>query len=218
MKIRGFWGTACVIFLFAFLTGCAGTPVRDAVRVDLKLPVGTTEGSQFTGIRYPFKVSAPANWKIATEYPKFMVDLGYHKEGLEESEVFLFNPQTQSNLQIDFTPAGRYATFDQAKMEGLVDSVTAEVEDEVKEHFGKDVKVAHGPTEAVNLKGVPFAAKKYSTFKAQGQTREQGWIYAFTEPYQIFILYLVMEKDGENDRKAIKEILNSFEYIPAGKK
>ena len=46
-----------------------------------------------------------------------MVDLGYHKEGLEESEVFLFNPQTQSNLQIDFTPAGRYATFDQQKME-----------------------------------------------------------------------------------------------------
>ena len=218
MKARRFFGIVAVIFLFAFLTGCAGTPVRDAAKVDLKLPVGSIEGNQFTGLRYPFKVSAPANWKIATEYPKFMVDLGYHKEGLEESEVFLFNPQTQSNLQIDFTPAGRYATFDQQKMERLVDSVTGEVADEVKEHFGKDVKVTNGPTEPVSLKGVPFAAKKYSTFQVQGQTREQGWIYAFTEPYQIFILYLVMEKEGADDRKAIKEVLDSFEYIPAGKR
>jgi hypothetical protein len=217
MKARRLLEAAAVIILFAFLTGCAGTPVRDAIKVDMKLPVGTVEGNQFTGARYPFKVSAPANWIIATEYPKFMVDLGYHKEGLEDSEVFLFNPQSQSNLQIDFTPAGRYAIFDQEKMEGLVNSVTAEVEDEVKEHFGKEVKVTHGSTEPVNLKGVPFAAKKYSTFKVQGQTREQGWIYAFTEPYQIFILYLVMEKDGENDRRAVKEILDSFEYTP-GKK
>jgi len=218
MKATRFLRIASVIFLFAFLSGCAGTPVRDAVKVDLKLPVGAVEGNQFTGARFPFKVSAPANWKIATEYPKFMVDLGYHKEGLEESEVFLFNPQTQSNLQIDFTPAGRYATFDQQKMESLVNSVTGEVEDEVKEHFGKEVKVTPGPTESVTLKGVPFAAKKFSTFKVQGQTREQGWIYAFTEPYQIFILYLVMEKEGADDRKALKEILDSFEYIPAGKK
>ena len=218
MKTRRFWGIPAVIFLLAFLTGCAGTPVRDAIKVDLKVPVGNIDGNQFTGLRFPFKVSAPANWKIATEYPKFMVDLGYHKEGLEESEVFLFNPQTQSNLQIDFTPAGRYATFDQQKMEKLVDSVTGEVEDEVKEHFGKDVKVTNGPTEPVHLRGVPFAAKKYSTFQIQTQKREQGWIYAFTEPYQIFILYLVMEKEGMDDRKAVKEILDSFEYLPAGKK
>ena len=206
------------IVLFVFLSGCAGIPVRDAVKVDVNLPVGTVEGNQFTGVRYPFKVSAPGGWKIVTEYPKFMMDLGYHKEGLEESEVFLFNPQTQSNLQIDFTAAGRYSTFDQGKMEILVNSVTGEVEDEVKEHFGKDVKVTHGPTEAVALKGVSFAARKYSTFKVEGQTREQGWIYAFSEPYQIFILYLIMEKDAGNDRKTIKAILDSFEYIPVAKK
>ena len=218
MKTSRFLGVAAVIFLFVFLTGCAGTPVREAVKVDLKLPVGAVEGNQFTGARYPFKVSAPPAWKIATEYPKFMIDLGYHKEGLEESEVFLFNPQTQSNLQIDFTPAGRYSTFDQAKMENLVNSVTGEVEDEVKEHFGKEVKVTPGPTEGVALKGVPFAAKKYSTFKVKGQTREQGWLYAFTEPYQIFILYLVVGEDAESDRRAIRQILDSFEYTPPAKK
>lgn len=217
MKSKRFWGAAAVILIFAFLAGCAGTPVRDSVKVDLKVPVGNIDGNRFTGLRFPFSVSAPGNWKIATEYPKFMVDLGYHKEGLEESEVFLYNPATQSNLQIDFTPAGRYSTFDQQKMETLVDSVTGEVADEVKEHFGKDVKIANGPTEPVNLKGIPFAAKKYATFRVQGQTREQGWIYAFTEPYQVFILYLVMEKEGVDDRKAVKEILDSFEYIP-GKK
>jgi hypothetical protein len=73
----------------------------------MKLPVGTVEGNQFRVARYPSKVSAPGDWKIATEYPNVMVYLGYHKEGLKESEVFLFNPQTQSNLQVDFTPAGR---------------------------------------------------------------------------------------------------------------
>lgn len=218
MKTRRSLGIAAIIFLMACLTGCAGTPVRDAVKVDLKIPVGNIDGNQFTGLRFPFKVSAPPGWKIAMEYPKFMLDLGYHKEGLEESEVFLFNPQTLSNLQIDFTPAGRYATFDQQKMEILVESVTGEVADEVKEHFGKDVKITNGPTEPAHLKGVPFAAKKYSTFPVKGQMREQGWIYAFTEPYQIFILYLVMEKEGVDDRRAIKEILNSFEYIPTGKK
>jgi len=217
MKAKRFMVAAIAVLILAFLAGCAGTPVRDAVKVDLKLPVGTIEGNQFTGARFPFKVSAPPGWKISMEYPKFMIDLGYHKEGLEESEVFLFNPQTQSNLQIDFTPAGRYATFDQGKMENLVNSVTGEVEDEVKEHFGKEVKVTHGPTAAVPLKGVPFAAKKSSAFRVKGETREQGWIYAFTEPYQIFILYLVMEREGADDRKAIKEILDSFEYMP-GKK
>jgi hypothetical protein len=52
----------------------------------------------------------------------------------------------------------------------------------------------------------------------KGQVREQGWLYAFAEPYQIFILYMIMEKEGSNDRAAFKAILDSFEYIPAEKK
>jgi hypothetical protein len=44
--------------------------------------------------------------------------------------------------------------------------------------------------------------------------REHGWIYAFAEPYQIFIIYMRLEKEGVDDRPAIKAILDSFEYIP----
>ncbi len=84
--------------LLVFSAACAGVPVREAVKVDLSVPVGKIEGNQFTGIRYPFKVAAPPNWRLSTEYPKFMIELGYDKEGLEESQVFIFNPVTESNL------------------------------------------------------------------------------------------------------------------------
>jgi hypothetical protein len=43
--------------------------------------------------------------------------------------------------------------------------------------------------------------------------REQGWIYGFTEPYQIFILYIIMEKEGAKDRQDMKKVLDSFEVI-----
>jgi hypothetical protein len=43
--------------------------------------------------------------------------------------------------------------------------------------------------------------------------REHGWVYAFAEPYQIFIIYMVVEKEGVDDHPAIKAILDSFEVI-----
>ena len=70
-----------------------------------------------------------------------------------------------------------------------------------------------GPTEPVSLKGVQYAAKKYVTYTLKGLKREQGWIYGFTEPYQIFILHTILEKEGANDRKDLKKILDSFEFI-----
>src|SRR3990172_249515 len=98
-----------IISSLIVLVGCAAVPVREAAKVDLSLPVGKIEKNQFMGIRYPFKVSAPSHWKISTEYPAFMLEeLGYEKPGLEESELFIFNPSTKSNLQIDFVPADRY--------------------------------------------------------------------------------------------------------------
>jgi len=209
---KGSW-IPIIILLLVFSAGCAATPVRDAVKVDLSVPVGKIEGNQFTGIRFPFKVSAPPNWQVTTKYPKFLLDLGFEKEGLEESQVFIFNPATQSNLQIDFTPAGRYSTFDQAKMEWITTAAGSSFKSEFQKDYGKNAKFEISSTEPYSLKGVPFAAKKYTTYTIKGLKREHGWVYAFAEPYQIFIIYMVVEKEGVNDRQAIKEILDSFEVI-----
>jgi len=199
--------------LLTFAVGCA-IPVREAVKVDLKTPVGKIEGNQFTGIRYPFKVTAPAGWQISTQYPKFMIDLGYEKEGLGSSEVFIFNPETQSNLQIDFEAADRYTAFDQRLISDLATAATGSFKEELEKDYGKDVKAEIAPTATITLKGVAYAAKKYATYTLKGTKRNQGWIYAFAEPYQIFILYQVLEKHGKDDYAGIKAILESFEYIP----
>jgi len=202
-----------ILLLLVFAVGCA-IPVREAVKVDMKAPVGKIEGNQFTGIRYPFNVAAPPGWQVTTQYPKFMIDLGYDKEGLEASAVFLFNPATQSNLQIDFEAADRYSTFSQKSIEALTTAATGSFQEELEKDLGRGAKAEIGPTEPVTLKGVPYAAKKYATYTAKGVKREQGWIYAFAEPYQIFILYLILDKEWKNDHEAFKAILDSFEYIP----
>ncbi|NWG05032.1 MAG: hypothetical protein HXY44_19455 [Syntrophaceae bacterium] len=202
-----------IIFSLTLIVGCAGIPVREAVKVDLNAPVGKIEGNQFTGIRFPFNVSALPGWKVTTEIPSFMVELGYEKPGLEETEVFIFNPSTQSNIQFDFTPAGRYATFSQQSIESLITLGMGSFKQELQEEYGKDIQVEIAPTEAISLKGVQFAAKKFATYTVKGVKREQGWIYGFTEPYQIFILYMILEKEGANDQQDIKKILESFEVL-----
>ena len=204
-----------LLILTAVLYGCTGVPVREAAKVDMSLPVGEIAGSQFTGIRYPFKVSAPPGWQMATKYPDFMVALGYEKDGLEESELFIFNPVTQSNVQIDLTPAGRYTSFSQGLMEGLVSAAgTDSFIEEIEEAYGKEAQPVIAPTEAIRLKGVPYAAKKYATYTLKGVKREQGWVYAFSEPYQMFILYMLLDTGGTKDQDALKAIFDSFEYIP----
>jgi hypothetical protein len=91
--------------------------------------------------------------------------------------------------------------------------VTGIFEDEMKSQYGNDVKAEISPTEKIDLKGVPYAAKKYGIYTHEGETWEQGWIYGFSEPYQIFILYMINESKGSNDRAELKTILDSFEYI-----
>lgn len=206
-------GIAIIISLFLLLAGCAGIPVREEVKVDLKLPVGKIEGNQFTGIRYPFKVLAPPHWQVTTKYPEFMLKLGFDKEGLEESEVFVFNPTTQSNLQIDFTPAGRYSKFDQKEIEWLTTAAGGSFKSEFQKEYGENTPFEISSTEKYSLKGAPYAAKRYATYTIKGVKREHGWIYAFAEPYQIFIIYMIVEKEGADDRQAIKTILDSFEVI-----
>ena len=207
-----------ISFFIVLLVGCATTaPVRPALKEDLKIPVGKIEGNQFTGIRYPFNVSAPANWKMTTEFPDFLEDLGYGRPSpmdQEQTELYVYHPKTKSTIQFDFTPAGRYTTFSQEKIERLVTTATDSLKSEIEEDYGKGVKVEVDPTEPISLKGVPFAAGKYATYTAKGLKREQGWIYGFSEPHQIFILYVILEREGSNDRQDIRKILDSFEVIP----
>ncbi len=208
--------SVAIILFLILLVGCAGAPVRPVLKEDLSVPSGKIEGNQFTGIRYPFNVSTPPHWTMTTQFPDFMQELGYEKPSptdKEQTELYAYNPQTKSNMQFDFTPAGRYAMFTQEKMEWLVTSVTDGFKSEIEKDYGSGVKVELGPTEPVSLKGVQFAAKKYATYTVGGVKREQGWIYGFTEPYQIFILYMILEKEGTNDRQDIKKILDSFEVI-----
>ena len=208
----------CVIFLsFVLLAGCMGPPVREPVKLDLSVPVGKIEDNQFVGIRYPFKVSAPPNWRLTMEAPDFMESLGYDREGLKESQVFVFNPITQSNLQIDFTPAGRYSKFSQESIEWITTAATGSFKEELEKDYGKEVNVQYSQTAPYSLKGVPYAAKKYATYTLKGVKREQGWIYAFAEPYQIFILYMILENEGSaegaKDRESLKKTLDSFEVF-----
>jgi len=202
-----------IVLIFLFLAGCDGCPVREEIKVDRSLSVGKIEGSQFVGIRFPFNISAVPHWKVTTEIPDFMEELGYGRGGLESSQLFLFNPSTHSNLQIDFEPAGRRARFSQAMIERLANMVTEATVSDLKGDYGKDLQVEVGPTEPVSLKGVQYAAKKYVTYSLKGVKREQGWIYAFAEPYQIFILYMILEKAGTSDREDMRKILDSFEVI-----
>jgi hypothetical protein len=212
-------GLLSISLLFLFLVGCATaipSPVREALQEDLKVPVGKIEGNQFFGIRYPFSVSVPTNWKMTPEFPDFLEELGYDKPSPmdeEQTELYVYNPETKSNMQFDFTPAGRYFIFNQEKIERLVTAAADILKSEIENAYGKGVKVEVGPTEPVSLKGVPFGAKKYGTYTIKGVKREQGWIYGFTEPHQIFILYLILEKEGTNDHQDMKKILDSFEVI-----
>jgi hypothetical protein len=206
---------ATILFLIP-LVGCAEIPVRPMLQEDIHVPSGKIEGNQFTGIRYPFNVSVPPDWKMTMEFPDFLQELGYDKPSptdKEQTELYAYNPETRSNMQFDFTPAGRYATFNQKKMERLVTAATDCLMSEIEKDYGKAVKVEVSPTEPISLKGVQFAAKKYSIYTVRGVKREQGWIYGFTEPYQIFILYMMLEKEGKNDRQDMKKILDSFEVL-----
>src|SRR4030043_1161015 len=114
--------TLMMIVLCVFLFGGAGTPVRPALQENISAPAGKVEGDQFIGIRHPFKVSVPPPWKLTTEFPGFLEELGYDKPfstDKEQTEVYAYHPETKSNISFDFTPAGRYATFNQKKMEIL---------------------------------------------------------------------------------------------------
>src|SRR4030042_3190218 len=205
---------AVILLITLFIGGCAGLPVRDEVKVDLSLPVGKIEGNTFHGIRYPFKVSLPSShWQFSLEGPDFMESLGFKRPGLEESELFLINPATKSNIQIDLTPAGRRARFSQKLIQIITGTGAGGLVEELRMEHGRDFAVEVGPTILYKLKGVQYAAQQSVKYKI-GETRIiHGWVYGFAEPYQIFIIYMVLEKEGYVDLKDIMKILSSFEMI-----
>jgi len=131
----------------------------------------------------------------------------------EVTELYLFNPATQSSVQIDFTPADRYTVFSQRQIERLTDLGAGSFKEELEEEYGKDIEARVTPSEPVKLKGVQYAAMRTANYAVKGEERDQGWIYGFTEPYQIFILYQLINKPGSDDRQALKDILDSFEVM-----
>jgi hypothetical protein len=204
--------------LLVLLSGCAYIPARPALQENISISPGKIERNQFTGTRYAFNVSVPPPWILTTEFPDFLEKLGYDRPfstDKEQTEVYAYHPETKSNINFDMTPADRYTRFSQNMIESLTASVTKNITSDLEKERGKGVAdVVVGPTEPYSLKGIRYAAKKYVTYTFEGLRREQGWIYGFTEPYQIFILYMILEKEGTNDRQDLKKILDSFEFVP----
>jgi hypothetical protein len=165
-----------VASLFVLLFGCAYIPVRPALQENITLPAGKIEGNRFTGIRYTFNVSVPPHWKVTTEFPDFLEQLGYDRPfstDKEQTELYAYNPETKSNINFDFTPTGRYARFNQKNIELLTSYATTSMQAELDKEFGKGaIKPDFSPTEPFSLKGVEYAAKKMHLYgKRQKRNR-----------------------------------------------
>ncbi len=209
---KGLWNWILLAIVLSLVASCA-LAVRQAYKVDESLPIGTVQGDFFVGQRFPFKVKIPPGWQGDTKYPEFLAEQGYGREGLKETPFFLFNSRTESSIQFDFSPAGRTARFDQETIEYLVRSSGRSLAAEVHEGHGKSTPIQLSKVTPVPLKGVPYAARMSAQLVIKGDRREQGWIYAFAEPYQIFILYLITGQNRDADREALRQALSSFEYL-----
>ncbi len=202
-----------MVVLFLSLVSACSVPVREAYKVDESLPIGSIQGDSFVGQRFPFKIKIPVGWQATTQYPDFLVEQGYGLEGLKATPFFLFNPQTKSSLQVDFSPARRTARFSQKTMEALVRMGGGSLASEIHEEHGEDTPIKVSEVVPIRLKGVPYAARMWAELTVKGEPREQGWIYAFAEPYQIFILYLITGEKSDMDKGSLEQALSSFEYL-----
>jgi len=209
---RMFWFRAGILILFIFSLSACATPIRPAFKVDESLPSGNIQGDTFIGQRFPFKVKIPLGWQGTTQYPEFLVEQGYGREGLKATPFFLFNPQTKSSVQFDFSPAGRTVRFDQEMIEYLTQASGQSLVAEVHQEHDKGSPVQLSKVAPVQLKGVPYAARMSAQYTVKGKWREQGWVYAFAEPFQIFILYLITGERRDADKYALEQALSSFEY------
>ena len=210
---RMFWFRAGILILLIFSLSACAIPIRPAFKVDESLSIGNIQGDKFIGQRFPFKVKIPSGWQGTTQYPEFLVEQGYGREGLKATPFFLFNPQTKSSVQFDFSPAGRTVRFSQEMIEALVRMSGGGLVSEIHEEHGKGTPMKLSKAAPIQLKGVPYAARMSATMTIKGEAREQGWIYAFAEPFQIFIMYLITDEDRAADQGALDQALSSFEYL-----
>ncbi|GAB4260585.1 MAG: hypothetical protein Kow0092_09510 [Deferrisomatales bacterium] len=204
----------------ALAAACAPPPVRQVAVLDPSQPLGRVEGKRFVGTQVPVTVSAEGTpWLLSTSYPRFLLDQGYEEAGLRQSQIFAWNPATRSSLQISLSPAGPYDRFSQSSIEWLTSIAVGGMEAELDEAYGKGrYTVTHGTAQAFHLEGVPYAARNHSVYRSGQEARENGWIYAFAEPFQIFILYQLQDPEDEADRAALETILSSFRYRPPARK
>ncbi len=207
-------GVALLSFLLVPLA-CGPKAVRRVAVLDDSVPVGTVEADRFVGKRVPFSIStAGTGWRIATEAPGWLVEQGYEEEGLSQSQVFLFDPATRSSIQISLSPADAYSTFSQEGMEWLAGFVGGTMPGELDAEFGPGkYTLRQEPAAPARLEGVPYAARAAAAYDAGDVRRENGWIYGFAEPFQIFILYQLNDR---KDRGDVEAILATFRYEGGG--
>ena len=204
--------------LLGFLFGCAGGQVRSTLGEDTRIPPGKIEGNQFIGIRYPFTFSVPSHWMVTTVFPDFMETLGYDRlmpADTEQTEAYAVQSRNKIEHSIRSYAGRSEGHVQPGKDPILATAGTESLKAELEEEHGKNVVTLEvGPTVPAFLKGVPYAARKHVSYTLGGVRREQGWVYGFAEPYQIFILYMILEKEGSNDREEINRIVDSFRMIP----
>ncbi len=83
----------------------------------------------------------PDGWQAVTQYPEFLVEQGYDREGLKATPFFMFNTQTKSSLQVDLSPAGGTVRFSQETIEALVRMSGGGLVSEIHEEHSKGTPI-----------------------------------------------------------------------------
>jgi hypothetical protein len=94
---------------------------------------------------------------------------------------------------------------------GLKGSASSCLLEELRMDHGRDFQVEVSPTIPYRLRGVQYAAHKFVKYKTGETPVVHGWVYGFGESFQIFIIYMALEKEAYDDPKGIMKILKSLE-------
>jgi len=127
-----------------------------------------------------------------------MIDLGYEKDGLEESEVFSSTiPKLNPTCKSILWPLTGIQPSISRILEALAKPRDRRDAGRIERGPGARTSRRGGPTERPSLKGVHLCGQKNVTYTAKGVKREQGWIYAFADPTDLYPLYGVGKRRQE---------------------